>query len=323
MNSKNPALLFGPYGSPALEYADHLPDYGANAAWFHGFDAQAFDRCATAGLAACVEFKTFRADYDQRPDLIPIGVDGQPIRRGKLMQGVCLSKKDFLAETEETLLDGLKNFQPAGIWLDYLTYAGWFETPTPDLQESCFCRDCIANFCEDTGVDVADPEVILTNHATRWERHKCERIARFANHYSALIKSHNPDCIVGAYMCPWTPTEHDGALTRIFAQDYALLAPVIDVFTPLIYGQKSGRDALWGATFLQDSVDFIPQERPVQLILDALDFPHSLQAVAQSPVPSFGIQLFGGVNVFRDPEKGQIFARNVQQIRENWLQDDS
>ena len=40
--------------------------------------------------------------------------------------------------------------RPAGIWLDYLTYGGWFETPEPDLQESCFCADCIAEFCTAT-----------------------------------------------------------------------------------------------------------------------------------------------------------------------------
>jgi hypothetical protein len=37
------------------------------------------------------------------------------------------------------------------------------------------------------------------------------------------------------------PKEFDDALRRIFGQDYTRLAPAIDVFTPLIYGVKSGR----------------------------------------------------------------------------------
>ena len=71
--------------------------YGANYAtlWFHGFDAAAFDACQKRDIAACVEFKTFRADFATRPELIPIGVDGKPIRYGKLVQGVCLSKQRF------------------------------------------------------------------------------------------------------------------------------------------------------------------------------------------------------------------------------------
>ena len=107
----------------------------------------------------------------------------------------------------------------------------------------------------------------------------------FAQHYADLIHTHVPDCIVGAYMCPWTPDEFDGALTRIFAQDYALLAPAIDVFTPLIYGKKSGRSADWGREFLERARTFIPKESKVQLILDVLDFPGSLVATGASPIP--------------------------------------
>ncbi len=309
--------LFGPYGSSSLPHIARLAEYGANALWFHGFDPAAFEAAARHDIAACVEFKTFRADFAARPELIPMGVDGRPIRYGSLVQGVCLSQQDFLAETEAHLLDGLREFRPAGIWLDYLTYAGWFETPAPDLQESCFCPACIAEFCESTGIDAATPEEILKRAAAAWTRHKCERIAGFASHYAALIRQHVPDCIVGAYMCPWTPDEFDGALMRIFAQDYALLAPAIDVFTPLIYAQKSGRGPAWGAEFLAAAPTFVPANRRVQLILDVLDFPESLLAVAAVPDPGWGIQLFGGASVFADPQRARVFAQAVERIRGN------
>jgi hypothetical protein len=130
-----------------------------------------------------------------------------------------------------------------------------------------------------------------------------------------MIRAKLPNCVVGAYMCPWTPEEFHGALTRIFAQDYALMAPAIDVFTPLIYGEKSGRDPSWGRVLLEQSTAFVPAERKVQLILDVLDFPASLQAVADSPVPSWGIQLFAGAPVFDDLEQARIFAGAVEKIR--------
>ncbi len=308
-------LLFGPYGSAALEYVDRFATYGANACWFHGFDAAAFEACDRQSIAACVEFKTFRADFSAHPDLVPIGVDGRPIRYGDLVQGVCLSRRDFVEQVEEDLVAGLRAFQPAGIWLDYLTYAGWFETPEPDLQESCFCPDCIAEFCAATGIDATSPQEILAQHAGRWTRHKCERIAAFAARYAERIRTHLPTCVVGAYMCPWTPAEFDGALTRIFAQHYALLAPAIDVFTPLIYVKKSGRSPEWGREFLEQAPEFVPAERKVQLILDALDFPASLQATAESARPSWGLQIFGGAQVFGDPERARIFQAVVEQIR--------
>ncbi len=307
--------LFGPYGSAALSFVECFERYGANALWFHGFDPIAFEACEKYAISACVEFKTFRADFTEHPELIPIGVDGQPIRFGELVQGVCLSQQAFLDETEAHLLEGLHQFKPAGVWLDYLTYAGWFETPTPDLQESCFCPACVREFCEATGIDADTPRQILATAAEAWTRHKCERVAAFAQHYASLIREAHPNCLVGAYMCPWTPEEFDGALGRIFAQDYQLLAPHIDIFTPLIYAHKSGRKKDWGSEFLSAAHHFVPAERPVQLILDALDFPDSLLGVAESPVPSWGIQMFGGSQIFTDPDKSMIFARAVEQIR--------
>jgi hypothetical protein len=309
-------LLFGPYGSSAIEVMDRLAAAGANACWFHGFDAAAFDACDRAGIAPCVEFKTFRADFAARPELVPIGVDGKPIRYGRLVQGVCLSQQEFLAETEDNLRAGLQNYQPVGIWLDYLTYAGWFEEPEPDLQESCFCAACIADFCEATGIDANAPTQILATAQAEWTRHKCERIARFGRHYADLIRSQLPGCVVGAYMCPWRPEEFDGALTRIFAQDYDLLAPVIDIFTPLIYSTKSGRDAAWGREFLAQAGEFVPAERKVHLIFDVLEFPANVQAVAESTVPTWGFQLYAGAPVFADAEKSRLFANAVAKIRQ-------
>jgi hypothetical protein len=306
-------LWFGPYGSGVLP--DNARDYGVNAAWFHGFNEERFEACAKLGITACVEFKTFRADFAKHPELVPIGMDGKPIRYGKPVQGICLSQSDYLAEIDRELRGGLDAYQPAGIWLDYLTYAGWFETPVPDLQESCFCRDCIADFCEATGIDADTPAELLARHQAAWTEHKCRRIAANGRRFAAMIKERHPSCVVGAYMCPWAPDEYDGALRRIFAQDYTLLEPAIDVFTPLIYCSKSGRGTEWSRQWLEQSPSFVPGSRRVQLILDALDYPGSLEDAARSSVPSWGIQLFRGAEVFDDRDKANAFREAVEAIR--------
>jgi len=310
--------LYGPYGSAALAHVDRLPAAGANACWFHGFDERAFDACARHGLAACVEFPTFRADFAAHPELVPIGVNGRPIRYGELVQGVCLSQRGFLDEVEEALLGGLAVYRPSGIWLDYLTYGGWFETPTPDLQESCFCSACIADFCDSTGIDAAAPAQILAVAAEEWTAHKCRRIARFGAYYAGLIRSRLPDCVIGAYMCPWTPAEYGGALRRIFAQDFDLLAPHIDVFTPLIYATKSGRTPNWAREYLEAAPNFIPPQRQVQLILDVLEFPASLWSAAESARSSWGIQIFGGTGIFADAAQSEEFAAAIAQMQKRW-----
>jgi hypothetical protein len=86
-----------------------------------------------------------------------------------------------------------------------------------------------------------------------------------------------------------------------------------------IYAKKSGRSSDWGREFLLGAQAFVPGDRPVHLILDALDFPDSLLAVAASPRPSWGLQLFGGAQVFGDPDRAQIFCTAVEEIRQSIL----
>jgi hypothetical protein len=306
--------MFGPYGRPALRYADRFADLGADTAWFHGFDDEAFELCNRHDIRACVEFPTFRADLDARPELTPIGVDGRPIRHGDLVQGICLSRREFLAEIEDRLVSGLSRFRPAGVWLDYLSGAGWFETAEPDLQENCFCAECVADFSAATGIDAA-PATIVAEHAAEWTAHLCARVAGFGAHYAALIRDAIPGCVVGVYMCPWTPEEYDGALRRVFAQDHDLLAPSVDVFTPLVYATKSGRPVSWGRQVVEASAGFVPADRLVQVIGDALDGPAALSELAAATRPSWGLQVFSGNRLFEDEPLGDAFRAAVTRLR--------
>jgi hypothetical protein len=82
----------------------------------------------------------------------------------------------------------------------------------------------------------------------------------------------------------------------------------------LIYCAKSGRGPAWGREFLETSATFVPPDRPVQLILDAKDFPASLRETATSDPASHGLQVFDGAAVFRDPQWSADFAAAVERI---------
>jgi len=308
--------MIGTYGSSALKHSAQFSGINADTAWFHGFDDWAFNECAKHGINACVEFAAFRADYQKFPHLIPKGIDGLPIRHGENLQGICLSNPDFLEEIETRLKAGLSAYSPAGIWLDYMTFGGWFEDPTPDLQDSCFCTDCIKHFNQMTNIDETEPKRITANHRETWIAYKCRRVADFTAKYASIIRSMRPQAVIGIYMCPYTPNEYNGALRGIFAQDYALLAPSIDIFTPLIYCAKSGRDAGWGRTFLEVSPSFVPAGKPVQLILDAKDYPACMEQTVLSSVRSKGLQMFSGVEIFKDKSSMEIFARCALKLYE-------
>jgi hypothetical protein len=308
-------MMIGTYGSPALKFSAQFKDIHSDTAWFHGFDEWAFEECAAYGLKACVEFATFRADYRKFPHLIPKGIDGLPIRHGENLQGICLSNRDFLDEIENNLKTGLAKYSPAGVWLDYMTYGGWFEDISPDLQDSCFCKECIEYFNKTTNIDETDPVRIIGNHKQEWVDHKCLRVSEFAARYASIIRSMRPEAVIGIYMCPFTPDEFNGALRNIFAQDYKLLAPSVDVFTPLIYCAKSGRDTGWGKSFLEASPSFVPEGKPVQLILDAIDFPDCMEKTVESNIPSWGIQMFSGAEIFKDKQSMNIFSRCADKLR--------
>lgn len=314
--------LFGPYGTLSPQNADRFRGSEANAVWFHGFSPELFERCESVDAGPCVEFRTFRANFDERPELRPIGVDGSPIRYGRLVQGVCLSRSEFIEERQAELAEGLADYSPRGVWLDYLTYAGWFETPDPDLQESCFCANCVTEFNEATGIDCTEPGEILSRHGEAWHAHKVDRIESFGRRFADIIRTARPDCLVGLYACPWHPEEFDGAITRIFGQDLSRLAEVFDVITPLIYAEKCGRPPGWSADYMRRSREFVPDSAAVMPILDVLDFPQSVTALVdaagaeQAASRPAGVQIFGGDAIFADAGKTAVFNEAVRRIRE-------
>ena len=307
-------LWFGPYGGGDLPR--NVKDYGVNAIFFHGFNEKMFNSCADLGIEAIVEFKTFRGNYVEHPELIPTGVDGKPIRYGQWLQGVCMSQSAFLAETEQALIKGLESFKPGGVWLDYLAYGGWSEIVDPDLQESCFCRDCIDDFCRTAGVEATTPAEILGKYQKQWTEHKCRKIAEYGRLYAGIIKDRLPGAVVGCYMIAYTPDEYDGALTKIFAQDYSMLEQSIDVFTPLIYCKQSGRGTDWGRKWLERSPEMVTKKK-VSLILDVADFPESLEETAEAKVVPWGVQLYAGTSMFQDKEKALTFKNLTDKIRKN------
>jgi len=60
---------------------------------------------------------------------------------------------------------------------------------------------------------------------------------------------------------------------------------------------------------------FVPPERKVQLILDALDFPDSLQATGEAQRPSWGLQVFNGAQMFVTPRWAGLFQQVVNRVR--------
>ena len=201
--------LWGLYGRASVAHADRVKASGANALWFHGFDADAFEACARADLAPCVEVKTFRADFAKRPDLVPIGVDGKPIRYGAPRAG---------GLPEPRLLHGGDRDEPRlGA---RLLRAGGRVARLPDLRR--LVRDAGARPAGELLLrrlhrrsSSRPPESTPGPPRRSWAGTRSPGPTTSAGaspgwrrRYADLIRARRPGCVVGAYMCPWMPGEH-------------------------------------------------------------------------------------------------------------------
>jgi hypothetical protein len=126
-----------------------------------------------------------------------------------------------------------------------------FEEPEPILPETCFCDHCLAAFSKESGIEISGEstaekaEWILSTQDKQWREWRCMVIYDWSLEMRNILKEHNPDALLGLYHCPWNDQEFDGARYRILGLDYDLLKQTIDVFSPMVYHGRMGREASW------------------------------------------------------------------------------
>ena len=54
-----------------------------------------------------------------------------------------------------------------------------------------------------------------------------------------------PDAVLGIFGVPMREADFNGAVRRTFGQDWATLAPFVDVFSPMVYHIYCGRPLEW------------------------------------------------------------------------------
>jgi hypothetical protein len=248
--------VLGIYGSPSAFWRQggSLSDLGVNAVFaHHGLNAEQTARAHREGAWMFAEFGVFRNRRlaKQRPELWPIGADGQPIPPTERFLGLCPTNQRYNDEKLEELRRLIRERDLMGVWLDYLHFHSDFELPDPPLVQSCFNDSCLARFERETGLHPqgdsrqAKARWILTNHAQAWTDWKCSVITDFARRAREVIDAERPGMLLGIYSCPWTDDEYDGGMRRIVGEDIAELDRYIDVFSPMVYHGNCERPADW------------------------------------------------------------------------------
>jgi hypothetical protein len=313
----------------------NLPALGVNAIFVHSgsINHDMMERARSEGLKVYAEFATLNGkNYVQdHPEAWAINEKGEQVEAASWFMGVCPTEPGFKAFRMSQLRDLLTTFDLDGVWMDYVHWHAQFEEPEPILPETCFCDHCLAAFSKDSQIQIPEGEIpekakwILSHKDKEWRDWRCKIIVDWAVEMKQIIREIKPDALLGLYHCPWDDAEFDGARRRILGLDYDLLKDVIDVFSPMVYHGRMGRDPEWvneNISWFCDRLEIGDGSLPkVWPIVQAYNDPRIIsgdefETVLRGGLSaiSSGVMMFTTYAVAEDPVKVEVMKKVYTEI---------
>lgn len=247
----------GIYGSPEPFWKKNirLNEIGVNAIFLHheSINTPMMERAKSEGLKVFAELATLNGKQyvDQHPEAWAIDNNGNKAKPATWFMGVCPTEPGFKQHRINELKDLLRKFDLDGIWMDYLHWHAQFEDPDPILPETCFCENCLSSFESSSKINVPDgptskkAEWILKNHDSSWRSWRCSVIAGWVRDFKKVLRVEKPGALLGVYHCPWDDDDFNGARRRNLGLDYDSLRNIVDVFSPMVYHGRMGKNSEW------------------------------------------------------------------------------
>ena len=247
----------GIYGNPKplWDKGYNLNTLGINAIFVHSgsINHDMINRARSEELLVFAEFATLNGKtyVDKHPEAWAINEKGEKVQAASWFMGVCPTEPGFQKYRFDQLRKLLLEYDLDGVWMDYVHWHAQFEDPEPILPETCFCNNCIDEFSKYSGIVIPDGTIskkaqwILNKHDVLWRDWRCQVIYDWTANIKSIIEEIKPDALLGLYHCPWDDQEFDGARRRILGLDYDLLKETVDVFSPMVYHAKMGRNPNW------------------------------------------------------------------------------
>jgi hypothetical protein len=251
----------GIFGSPddLWKKGATLADYHINTVFVSHAELtdELIRRCHREGAKVYAEFGVFAgaATAEKYPELWPINEKGEPQARDDWYLGLCPNVEWYRDEKVKLIGECATKYDIDGLWLDFIRFPGHWEVHQPRLEQGCFNEACLEAFTQATGTalpggDAArKAQFILSEHADDWTRFKREAVRDFCRDARRALKAARPNALLGAFVVPWTEGNYDDAIHRVIAQDFALLAPELDVFSPMSYHAMCGWPIEWVGQF--------------------------------------------------------------------------
>ena len=336
--SKGQIEIRGIYGHPKSlwDKGYALPELGINAIFVHSgsIDTALMVRAKKEGVKVYAEFATLNGKgyVEEHPEAWAINEKGEKVEAASWFMGVCPTESGFRKYRFEQLYKLLNDYDIDGVWMDYVHWHAQFEEPVPILPETCFCENCLTCFSNEMRVKIPEGSIaekakwILQNEDENWRDWRCKVIYDWSVQIRNIIKQQKPEALLGIYHCPWDDDEFDGARRRILGLDYNLLRNVFDVFSPMVYHARMGREPVWVennirwfCNRLNINQDSSPKVWP---IVQAYDEPYNISASEFATVlkgglaeKSSGVMMFTTKAVAGDAGKIAVMEKIYKDIQ--------
>ncbi len=331
----------GIYGSPNQFWNKNisLTQVNVNAIFlsWKAINEKMIERARSEGVKIFAEFPVLNGKgyVEKHPEAWAIDRYGNKVQPASWFMGVCPTEPGFRQFRMTELRELLRRFDLDGIWLDYLHWHAQFEEPEPILPETCFCENCIRTFKSSTGIDVPElstseqAEWILTRYDTIWREWRCSVIAGWVRDTRMILKHNSPDALLGIFHCPWNDNDFNGARYRILGLDYGVLKEITDVFSPMVYHGRMGRDAEW----VKENIEWFCMNLDIKTnsfpgvwpIVQASDEPHAISPDEFEKVLRYGagagatgVMMFTSNAVAEDPLK----TGKMKKVYSEWITDE-
>jgi hypothetical protein len=298
-----------------------LKQWGATAI-FGGDDDPAFvDAIHNQGMQIYAEFACFQGKtwWDRVPESRPTLADGSLLEPIEWYHGVNPSVPAVREQQLAKLTTLLESHELDGVWLDFIRWPCRWESPTPRLPQTSFDTATLARFAADSGLTLGDigqwraNSVDHPDYTNRWIDWRVGQITSWVATARQVVDAVRPAATLGLFAIPWRQEDFGGAIYTVIGQDFAALAPSIDVFSPMTYHRMVGQPIPWIGAVAQEIADIT--QKPVCPVIQAVDQPTPLSndEYAAALTAAGGSD---GVIVFT--LKGVMEGHRVDRTRQVW-----
>jgi len=286
-------------------------------------------RAKAGGLTLFLIYPIFQNPeaIKEDPGIAAVTASGAPAH-DEWVEFVCPTKGEgYLERRIAHLRDLVAQGDPDYVSLDFIRYFVFWEKVAPgrapeSLPQTCFCPDCLSAFeraanvriPEDLSTTAARADWILARHAAEWAEWKCGRIVDAVSRFAKAAREVKPSVKVNLHAVPWRRTDFAGAVRSVAGQDFARLAPLVDLISPMTYHHMVRQTPAWVHEVVADiaaqtrGAPVLPSIQVSKAYIEEELTPDGFRAALDEALrpPSRGVVLWSWDALSRSPEKMDI-----------------